>query len=95
MGQEKEKWQQAEVASSDVPEAGKYVPAEGWASIGWGQALGGTQDRGNSRGCGFMSGQEADLELEGALKNQGYSSAHSRTLSVRIIPHRYVPDQFF
>lgn len=42
-----------------------------------------------------MSGQEVDLELQGALRNQeGYSSAQSRTLPVRIIPHRCMPDQF-
>lgn len=56
----------------------------------------GTQNRGNSRGYGFISGQEADLELEGALRHQeGYSSAHSRTLPVRIIHHRCMPDQFW
>lgn len=74
----KRRGRELKVDFRNLLEAGKRVPAKGWVSLGWGRTEGDVQDRGNTRGWGFVSGQTQ--ELEGASRNQdSYSSAHSRT----------------
>lgn len=55
--------------------------------------MGDTQDRGNTRGCGFMSGQGADPRAGRGLEKPRWLSLQQDP-PVRVISRRCMPDLF-